>query len=236
MTAQLDTTTADLVGQPSRLPSVPRASRLRRFLIRFAGGTPARRIAGGDACATIWRVVCAAWLAAFGFAFAAETNAPRPELQISADFGRFQLKEKIAFYSNNVVVVDPPAKPGDEPTIIRCRELTATQDTNGRLATIVAFGQVQIDQGDTHARADRVVYYGTNETMVLTGGFDAQNPRPYLYSSQFTNYGDEIVYDRVADTLYTRNVRTDISGSTLKSGTNDTNKSRAPGLFGPRKK
>ena len=52
----------------------------------------------------------------------AETNQlpSRPGLKIDAGFGRFNLKENTFFYSNNVVVVDPPAKPGDPPTIIRC--------------------------------------------------------------------------------------------------------------------
>jgi lipopolysaccharide assembly outer membrane protein LptD (OstA) len=163
---------------------------------------------------------------------AAETNQPpRPALEITAEFGRFQLKDNSAFYSNNVVVKDPPSKPGDAPTFIRCRELTATRGAGGKVETIVAIGSVQIDQGDNHALANRAVYYGTNETMELTGGFDAQNLRPMLYSSQFTNYGDKIVYDRGADTLSIQTVFTQIPGTSLKNtGTNaaSTNKVRAP--------
>jgi lipopolysaccharide assembly outer membrane protein LptD (OstA) len=165
-------------------------------------------------------------------ALAAETNQPpRAALEISAEFGRFQLKENTAYYSNNVVVKDPPSKPGDPPTLIYCRELTATRSATGKMDTIVAVGTVKIDQGDKHALADRAVYYGTNETMELTGGFDAQNLRPVLYSSQFTNYGDRIVYDRSADTLSIQAVRTEISGASLKnSGTNsaNTNKVKSP--------
>ena len=162
----------------------------------------------------------------------AETNQPpaRPGLKINAEFGRFHLKENTVFYSNNVVVVDPPAKPGDPPTIVHCREATAKLGEKGRIETIVALGAVQIDQGDLHARANRAVYYATNETMVLTGGFDAQNPRPFLFSSQGKTDGDMIVYDRIAGTLSVDVVRTEIHGSTLKglSKTNATNNVRAP--------
>lgn len=159
------------------------------------------------------------------------TNATRSALEITAEFGRFQLKENTAYYSNNVVVKDPPSKPGDPPTFIYCRELTATRNAAGKMDTIVALGAVQIDQGDTHAKADRAVYYGTNEIMELTGGFDAQSRRPVLYSSQFTNYGDKIVYDRAADTLSIKAVVTQIPGTSLKnSGTNsaNTNKVKSP--------
>jgi lipopolysaccharide export system protein LptA len=170
--------------------------------------------------------VCASALAA------AETNQPsRGALEITAEFGRFQLKDNTAYYSNNVVVKDPPSKPGDGPTFIYCRELTATRTPDGKMDTIVALGNVKIDQGDKVALANRAVYYGTNETMELTGGYDAQNPRPILYSTQFTNRGDKIVYDRAADTLSIKAVRTEIPGTSLKnSGTNsaNTNKVKSP--------
>ena len=169
-------------------------------------------------------------------ALAAETNQPsRGALEITAEFGRFQLKSTngytSAYYSNNVVVKDPPSKPGDGPTFIYCRELTATRTPDGRMDNIVALGNVKIDQGDKVALANRAVYYGTNETMELTGGYDSQNPRPILYSTQFTNRGDKIVYDRAADTLSIKAVRTEIPGTSLKnSGTNsaNTNKVKSP--------
>src|SRR5262245_49013700 len=102
----------------------------------------------------------------------AETNQPpqRPGLQITAGFGVFRLKENTAYYSNDVVVVDPPGKPGDPPTIIHCHELTALQGTNdNKLEKIIAHGRVTIDQGDTHARGNHGVYTSSNEWMVLTG-------------------------------------------------------------------
>lgn len=162
----------------------------------------------------------------------AETNQPptRPGLKINAEFGRFNLKESVVYYSNNVVVVDPPSKPGDPPTIVRCREASAKMGEKGRIETITAVGAVQIDQGDRHARSDRAVYYATNETMVLTGGFDAQNPRPYLFSTEGRSDGDVIVYDRIAGTISFQEVKTEIHGSALKSmnKTNATNSVRAP--------
>jgi lipopolysaccharide export system protein LptA len=162
----------------------------------------------------------------------AETNQPpeRPGLKINAEFGQFNLREKTVYYSNNVTVIDPPAKPGDPPTVIRCRELTAWQGASNRFERIVAVGAVEIDQGDTHARADRADYYATNETMVLTGAFDAQNPRPFLYSSQGKTYGDMIVYNRMSGTIGFARVQTEIHGSTLKglNQTNSTNTTRSP--------
>ena len=78
-------------------------------------------------------LVCTSALAA------AETNQPsRGALEITAEFGRFQLKDNTAYYSNNVVVKDPPSKPGDPPTFIYCRELTATCSATGKMDTIVA--------------------------------------------------------------------------------------------------
>ena len=168
-------------------------------------------------------------------ALAAETNKPpsRPGLEIKAKFGEFRLKDNTAYYSNNVVVFDPPAKPGDAPTIIHCRELTARRAANGKLESIVAFHNVEIDQGDTHARGQKAVYTASNELMVLTGPFPPFK-KPLLYSSQGTNDGTEIVYDRLNDKLFITNVFTYIQGATLnstdkgKTNSASTNKTAAP--------
>lgn len=165
----------------------------------------------------------------------AQSNQPpeRPGLKINSEFGEFNLREKTAYYSSstNVTVIDPPAKPGDSETVIRCRELTAWQGASNRFEKIIGQGAVQIDQGDAHARANHAVYNGTNDTMVLTGGFDAQNPRPYIYSSKGKTYADVIVYDRVSGRISGHgNVSTEIPGSTLKglNQTNATNTTRSP--------
>lgn len=173
-------------------------------------------------------------------ALAAETNKPpsRPGLEITAKFAEFRLKDNTAYYSNNVVVFDPPAKPGDAPTYIRCRELTARRGVNGKLDSIVAFHNVEIDQGDTHARGQKAVYTGSNERMVLTGPFPPFT-RPLLFSSQGTNDGTEIVYDRLIDKVFITNVTTYIQGATLnnaekgKTNSASTNKSTAPKNLAP---
>ena len=164
--------------------------------------------------------------------FAAETNRPpaRPGLEIKADFSIFDLKGNTAYYSNNVVLIDPPAKPGDAPTILHCRELTARRSLSNKLDNIVAFGKVMIDQGEMHARGERAVYTATNELMVLTGGFDADHPMPELYSpAQGTLTGDVIIYDRVNGRLSATNVTTTISSAALtNSSPASTNKPRVP--------
>src|SRR6185295_1238967 len=97
-------------------------------------------------------------------ALAAETNKPpsRPGLEITAKFAEFRLKDNTAYYSNNVVVFDPPAKTNEAPTIIHCNELTARRGADGKLESIVAVQNVEIDQGETHARGQKAVYTATN--------------------------------------------------------------------------
>ncbi len=168
-------------------------------------------------------------------ALAAEINKPpaRPGLEIKAKFAEFRLKDNTAYYSNDVVVIDPPAKPGDAPTIIRCRELTARRAASGKLDSIVAFHNVEIDQGDTHARGQKAVYSASSEQMVLTGAFPPF-ALPILFSPQGTNTGTEIVYNRLTDKLWFTNVSTYIPGASLnnaeKGKTNSaaTNKTVTP--------
>ena len=170
---------------------------------------------------TLWALP----LLAVATVFAADTNRPpaRPGLEIKASFSIFDLKNSTAYYSNNVVLTDPPAKPGDAPTILHCDELTARRSTSNKIDTIVAFGKVEIDQGDTHARGERAVYTATNEQIVLTGG------QPMLYSSQGTNTGDVIIYDRLNSKLFITNVTTILPGTALTNASPaSTNKTRAP--------
>ena len=170
---------------------------------------------------TLWALP----LLAVATVFAAETNRPpaRPGLEIKASFSIFDLKNSTAYYSNNVVLTDPPAKPGDAPTILHCHELTARRSGSNKIDTIVAVGKVEIDQGDMHARGERVVYTATNEWMVLTGG------QPMLYSSQGTNTGDVIIYDRLVGKLFITNVTTILPGASLTNASPaSTNKTRAP--------
>jgi lipopolysaccharide export system protein LptA len=174
---------------------------------------------------------------------AADEEKPpaRPGLQINAEYAEIRLKENTAYYSNNVTIVDPPPKPGDLPTTIRCRELTATRSSDGKLDKIVALGAVQIDQGEMHARGHQAVYTATNEAMVLTGAFDGTHPLPYVYSAQGTNRAGQITYDRLQDKIFFReSVFTDVASSALSKTnqgaggpTTKTNKTRAPGTLVP---
>jgi lipopolysaccharide export system protein LptA len=168
----------------------------------------------------------------------AQTNKAlaRPALEIKAPFAEFHLKENTVFYSNNtefqsnnVVVIDPPSKPGDPPTIIRCRELRAKRNAAGKLDSIVASYEVEIDQGDDHARGQQAVYTATNEVMVLTGAYPP-HPQPILFSSKGTNMGTEIVYDRARDKLFITNATTVIPSTTLSSTNSimSNDKRRAP--------
>jgi lipopolysaccharide export system protein LptA len=155
---------------------------------------------------------------------AAETNLfpQRPGLTIDADFAEFRLKSGVFFYSNNVTVTDPPARPGGPPTVLQCRELTATRDATGKFDSIVALHGVQIDQGSDRARGNRAVYYRSNEWMVLTGPFDASDTnhlRPYLVRDQSTISGDEIIYERSTGNIRFSRPSTKIS-TNMTSGTN----------------
>ena len=176
----------------------------------------------------------------------------RPALTIDAKFSLFDLKNYIFIYSNNipgsdptndVVVFDPPAKPGDPPTLLTCVWLVATRGTNGRIESITAHERVKIDQGDRRARGALAVYTATNEQMVLTGPFDPADtnspPWPALFSPQGNLYGEEIVYDRLRDQLIMpKGVKTIIPQSTLSSTNRDkTNKAVLNDkLFAPKPK
>ncbi len=170
---------------------------------------------------------------------ALEPMPSRPGLVIQADFLVANLRSNTVFYSNNVVVVDPPAKPGEPETTLRCRELTATRGSNG-IQTIEAVGFVEIDQGDLHARSDRAVYTHATEQFVMTEG-NARFPLPTLYSLHGsitgTNTGTAIVYDRRNDRLFIKTPRTELPGTTLQgSGTNSpasTNRSGRPAKLVP---
>jgi lipopolysaccharide export system protein LptA len=170
---------------------------------------------------------------------AQETNQfpTRPGLLITADFAEFRLKEGVFYYSNNVVVTDPPAKPGGPPTILKCGEATARRNPDNKFDSIVALHAVQIDQGTNRARGQRAVYTRSNEWMVLTGPFDPGDtnyPRPYLIRAQDTIEADRIIYDRLHSTINFDRPKTVISPATLSRGTTNaasTNKSGAKSVF-----
>jgi lipopolysaccharide export system protein LptA len=162
---------------------------------------------------------------------AAEMEIPpaRPGLTINAESSILMLKSNIVIYSNNVVVVDPPAKPGEDPMILKCVWLTGRRDTNGGIQEIEAHGRVSIDKGPYHARANYAIYTATNDLMAMVGPYDPANtnwPKPYVFTSAgpkstfvVTNSGDAIIYDRLRDELRTVQAETYVPGATLKSAT-----------------
>ena len=173
---------------------------------------------------------------------AADTNLfpSRPGLSITSNFAEFRLKGGTFFYSNNVVVTDPPAQPGEPPTVLSCQELTATRDALGKFDSIVALHGVEVRQGPDVARGHQAVYTRSNEWMVLTGAFDASDtnfPRPYLLRAQDTIDANRIIYDRVSNKLLFDQPRTRISpetmskGNTNAAGTNRPGSSRRPFPF-----
>ena len=180
------------------------------------------------------------FLAAAMAAAAAGTNEStnRAALTINAKYSRFDLKNYVFLYSNvtsfssnDVTVFDPPAKPGDPPTIMSCVWLTATRGASGKIENITAHERVKINQGDRQGRGALAVYTATNEQMVLTGAFDPSDTNspafPALFSPQGNLYGPKIVYDRLNNQLLMpEGVTTIIPQSTLSSTNRDkTNKS-----------
>lgn len=157
-----------------------------------------------------------------------EVPPPRPGLTIHAEYSLLDLKTNSVLYSNQVVVVDPPSKPGGPETILTCVWATGRRDAAGNIDEIVAHEHVTIDQGDLHARGHRALYTGTNELLVLTGAYDindASHPYPYLFKTLGTNISNSstqsavaIVYDRVNNTVSSySNVVLYVAPAALKS-------------------
>ncbi len=147
-----------------------------------------------------------------------EQPPQRPGLEITADLSVVSLKENSVYYSNNVVVVDPPARPGDPATIMHCRELTANRTPGGEVDKIIASGDVELDRGDLHARGQKAVYSGATDSVTLTGPWPKDpwfSPKPLLFSTNGTTTGTEIIYDRIADKLFVKDPSTYIPPSAL---------------------
>lgn len=184
-----------------------------------------------------------ALLLALSAACAAETNQPpnRPALTINAGYSVFNLRRGAEefLYTNHVIVIDPPTKPGDAPTTLTCRWAVATVGTNRRVESIVAHETVAIDQADNHARGALAVYTASNETVTLTGPFNPDDtnspPFPALFSSRGTNYGTKIIYERLNDRLLIERPTTIIPQTSLsdRNKTNAAGTNKGPGLATP---
>jgi lipopolysaccharide export system protein LptA len=150
----------------------------------------------------------------------ASTNTPpreRPPIDIIAEHGDFDLKNRIGVYTGNVRVTDPQMK-------LTCEVLTASVPTNGgRMDSIVAERNVKIDGEDDKGRpvrvvSDKAVYSYkvlnsvTNETITLTGNV-------FVDSAMFKGTGDPLVWDRINNTIHGENMRMQIQPET-KAGTN----------------
>lgn len=157
-----------------------------------------------------------------------EQPPQRPGLEIFAQLMEADLKTRAILYSNKVVAIDQPLKPGEPATIVRCRTLMRTND--GQFDRIIAEGDVEIDQGDIHARGQRAEYSSETERLELTGPY-GEFPRPMLYSTQstnanstvITNLGEKITYDRRNGKLTIEKPQTWVPASSLSRGTNSAN-------------
>ena len=164
-----------------------------------------------------------------------ETPPARPGLKIWGDINVLMLTNNSALYSNNVIVIDPPSKPGAPETRLTCDWLTVKQTPQNQVDEIAAHGHVAIDQGDLHGRGNYGLYTASDERVALVGTYDpadTNNLRPYLYklvgtnfSSAVTNRGDAIIYNRLDNTLTTLKSVTDLP-STLMKSFSPTNASR----------
>ncbi|HTD68147.1 MAG TPA: LptA/OstA family protein [Candidatus Limnocylindria bacterium] len=165
---------------------------------------------------------------------AAEIELPpaKPGLTIQSSNILFDLVSNSILYSNNVVVVDKPLGTNQPETIITCNWATAKRSAAG-MEEIVAYEKVTIDQGDKHARGNHAIYTATNEQLVLTGSFSAENPLPHLYlsSSGVTQAAVRIIYDRKNNTIRGEGeaIMT-VPASALKSGST-TNPNGARKIF-----
>jgi lipopolysaccharide export system protein LptA len=89
-------------------------------------------------------------------------------------------------------VVEGPAKYRE----LTCRTLTARSDPgSGELSQFVAEGQVRIEQSDSVARGDQVVYNRTTDTLRLIGQPSIETAR-VTYTS-----GQELIWDRARQTV-----------------------------------
>jgi lipopolysaccharide transport protein LptA len=166
------------------------------------------------------------------------TNKPareRPPLDIVSDSGYFDLKNRVFIYTNHVLVTDPQMK-------LTCEVLTveAPQTTNGKYNRVTAERNVVMDFRDdkgrnNHATADKAVYTDsitnsitgsvtnsiTNNVVILTGN-------PVVTNLDGMMRGDPIVWDRIKNTVFTKDQETTIH----QTGTNAPN---FLGGFGPAK-
>ncbi len=147
-------------------------------------------------------------------AVARGTNAiPRGNLLITADFFEYGSSNKVAIYTGNVRVVDPPATTNDPPTILTCKILTVKLPAEGgKIESIVADENVVIDQGPSHATGARAIYKAETDVVELSGN-------PILITTNGTLRGDLVILDRRNNKLRaTGHVRMEIPQNSVGQG------------------
>lgn len=119
------------------------------------------------------------------------TNAiPRRNLLITADFFEYNSSNKVAIYTGNVRVVDPPMHTNEPPTTITCKIMTVKLPLEGgKIESITADGDVVIDQGSSHATGAKAVYKAVTDFVELSGD-------PVLVTTNGTLRGDLVILDR----------------------------------------
>lgn len=119
------------------------------------------------------------------------TNAiPRRNLLITADFFEYNSSNKVAIYTGNVRVVDPPTHTNEPPTTITCKIMTVKLPLEGgKIESITADGDVVIDQGSSHATGAKAVYKAVTDFVELSGD-------PVLVTTNGTLRGDLVILDR----------------------------------------
>ena len=117
-------------------------------------------------------------------------NIPRGNLLITADFFEYSSSNKVAIYTGHVRVVDPPATTNEPPTIMTCKIMTVTLPAEGgKIESIVADGDVVIDQGPSHATGAKAIYKAETDVVELSGD-------PILITPNGTLSGDLVILDR----------------------------------------
>jgi lipopolysaccharide transport protein LptA len=123
-------------------------------------------------------------------------SGPRQTLDVTADHMTFDSRAHTFLFEDNVRVLRC------DVTIL-CDRLRVFNDPSGeQVERIVATGDVRMQQGVRHARADRAEYFDDEQKLVLTG-----NPRAWDVAEQNELTGEEIVVFLEEDKMQVKRAR-----------------------------
>jgi lipopolysaccharide export system protein LptA len=123
-------------------------------------------------------------------------SGPRQTLDITADHMTFDSQANTFLFEDSVRVLRC------DVTIL-CDRLRVFNDPKGeQVERIVATGDVRMQQGVRHARADRAEYFDADQKLVLTG-----NPRAWDVAEQNELTGEEIVVFLEEDKMLVKRAR-----------------------------